>query len=104
MRTSLPTLDASITLAQMTQRSPMVESMIWLPDLMTVSRAILRTAAQDDVRLDGHVGLDLDRRVDPRRAGIGNRHTFNHVALEDDVLDEGRTSLKSSRSLMPMNS
>ena len=57
--------------------------MIWLPAPMRVPEPIAGGAAQDDVRLDGHVFRQLDRGVDAHAARVDHRHPGHHVGLVD---------------------
>ena len=70
MRTSCPTFELSTTLAQITQRSPMVESMIWLPALdhgVAGMAVIPRSTTLGSIVTSG---LDLHSRLDEGAAGI----------------------------------
>ena len=46
-------------------------------------------AAEDGERMDRHVGLDLDRRLDPGGGRIDDRHAGEHVPLVDAVAQHG---------------
>ena len=85
--TSLPTFDPSITLAQTTDRSPIDESTIWLPALITESRPIFVMPRRMTFGSMVTSGLDLDGRVDDHRGGVVEGHALFHVALDDGELE-----------------
>ena len=54
---------------------------------MTVPSPIRRPAAQDDVRLEDHVGGQLDRRLDVGGGRVVHRDAGQEVALVDPRLE-----------------
>ena len=55
--------------------------MSWLPAPITLPVPDARRAAQDDVRLEGHVGAELDRPVEVDRGRVAHRDAVAHVRL-----------------------
>ncbi len=60
-------------------------------------------ASQDDERMNGHVRLELDLRIDPGRRRVDDRHAGEHVCAVDPVAQAGRDDRELLAGVDPLD-